>query len=680
MKSAPLLLELRTEELPPKSLRTLSEVFLETVTQDLERIGLLEQVHQATVYATPRRMGGLIQGVRTQAPDQSINRKGPAIDAPQQAIEGFARSCGVEASSLTHDQHHYIHHDTQKGAQLRDVLFSLLEKVLKKLPVAKIMRWGDHPYSFVRPIHGVLVVHGSEWLSGQILGITAGSSTLGHRFMSHSQELVIPRAEDYARLMHQDGCVMVSFAERQELIHSELKRQASRLEAQCVLDSALLEEITALVEWPVVLHGRFEKDFLNIPQECLILSMQQHQKYIPLRDASGQLLPNFLLVSNIKSTHSKSVIQGNERVLRARLTDAAFFFEQDCKLVREQGLDAWVKIAGQVVYHKQLGSQQERIERIVVLSGALANRHHPKNDGFSQTLHRAAYLAKADLHSDMVGEFPELQGYMGAVYARVVGESEDVVQAIEEHYRPRFAGDDLPQSEEGLLLALADKLEHLIGMWSIGLKPTGDKDPYGLRRAALGIVRILQHIPLRVSDVLDDTLSLWPDVDHTKKDEILDFLYDRARHQFAIDVPQDVVEAVLAKRPAVFVDLSQRFADLLNFKRKTETKDLIAVQKRLRNILKKAANETPLPAIQPEQMQEEAEQSLLVQSQAIDAQKASLDDLFRLRLPITRFFDELMVMVDDPTLRRQRLALLQQVSQQFDAFADLTLLHTEDDS
>ena len=485
MTTQTLLIELRTEELPPKALNTLGESLAEGVVAGLAKAQLIDGEPQYHTYAAPRRLAVQVQNVKAVQADQQVLKKGPAVaagmkdGAPTKALEGFARSCGVSVADLTtvHDgkQDVYAHQFIQPGQPLAALLSDILAQAVKKLPIPKVMRWGSSSHTFVRPVHGLVMLHGGDTVSGSVLGLQSQNWTLGHRFLSPG-EIVFADANDYPRQMAEQGKVMASFAARRALIERDLARAAAALNAGVAADAALLDEVTALVEWPAVLEAGFEAHFLQVPQECLILTMQQNQKYFPLLDAQGKLMNRFLLVSNLQTDDPSHIIHGNERVLRARLSDAEFFYKQDQKASLESRLP---KLEN-VVYHNKLGSQAERVARLCDLSVAIAQAL----DADAQQTLRAAALAKADLLTEMVGEFPELQGVMGRYYALHDGETAAVAEAIEQHYRPRFAGDALPQSKTAAAVALADKLETLVGIWGIGLIPSGDKDPYALRRSA----------------------------------------------------------------------------------------------------------------------------------------------------------------------------------------------------
>ena len=469
----------------------------------MEKAQLIDGAAEYTTYASPRRLAVQVKNVKAVQADQKIVKKGPAVanaikdGAPTKALEGFARGAGAKIEDLTiindGKQDVYAYEYVQTGKPLGELLEDIINAAVKKLPIPKVMRWGSSTFTFVRPVHSLIVLHGGDIVNVSVLGLQSGNKTLGHRFLS-SGEIAIENADSYAAQMREQGKVEASFAERKAAIQTALNEQAGRLNATVAADESLLDEVTALVEWPVVLEAGFEEHFLAVPQECLILTMQQNQKYFPLLDQNGKLMNRFLLVSNLQTEDPSHIIQGNERVLRARLSDAEFFYKQDQKATLESRLP---KLSS-VVYHNKIGSQAERIERLQSIAAHIAKALGAD----TAAAERAARLAKADLVTEMVGEFPELQGTMGKYYARLDGETEEIAEAIEQHYQPRFAGDNLPNGKVATAVALADKLETLVGIWGIGLIPTGDKDPYALRRAALGILRMLMQYGLDVNELI----------------------------------------------------------------------------------------------------------------------------------------------------------------------------------
>ncbi|MBR5940506.1 MAG: glycine--tRNA ligase subunit beta, partial [Neisseriaceae bacterium] len=656
-----LIIELLTEELPPKALKNLSQHFASSVCQGLFDARLIDNAENYTAFATPRRLAVLLPNVKGVQPDMTVVKKGPSVangikdGVPTKALEGFARSCGADLAALkvVNDgkQEVYAFEYTQHGKTLAELLGDILNQAIKKLPIPKVMRWGSSTHTFVRPVHKLLVLHGNQTLPVSVLGLQSGNSTLGHRFLS-SGEIVIHNANEYEKTLLEQGKVVASFDERKNNIQAALNQLANQFSATVAADNSLLEEVTALVEYPVVLQGEFEQHFLGVPQECLILTMQQNQKYFPLLDANGKLTHRFLMVSNMKAANPEYIIKGNERVLRARLSDAQFFFEQDKKRTLESRLP---KLKN-VVYHNQLGSQAERITRLVEISAYIAQKI---NADAAQT-QRAAELCKADLVTEMVGEFPELQGVMGHYYALNDGLDNTVALAIEEHYLPRFAGDRLPESLVGVSVALADKLETLVGIWGIGLKPTGDKDPYGLRRNALGILRMAMQHNLTVSDLVQTAFNTFPKgkLADTSVAEILEFMDARLAVMLQNDYAHDEVAAVLAVKTGNLGDIPARLSAVSHFKKLAEAQALAAANKRVSNILKKNAVSLNEIQIDNALLVESAEKDLHTAIVSIAEKvrpsldnkdfQAALNNLAELKTPIDAFFDSVMVMAEDP--------------------------------
>ena len=680
-----LLIELLTEELPPKALNNLGNHFAAAVAEGLEKAQLIKGNVQYTAYASPRRLAVQVSNVKAVQDDQHVVKKGPAVanamkdGAPTKALEGFARSCGADIGSLKiiHDgkQDVYAHEFTQAGKPLSELLEDIINQAVKKLPIPKVMRWGSSTHTFVRPVHGLVILHGANVVPANVLGLQSGNSTLGHRFLSDGL-ITIENADSYAEQMREQGKVIASFAERKAAIQTALNQHAGRLNATVAADEALLDEVSALVEWPVVLEAGFEAHFLEVPQECLILTMQQNQKYFPLLDANGKLMNRFLLVSNLEAADPSHIIHGNERVLRARLSDAEFFYKQDQKNTLESRLP---KLAN-VVYHNKIGSQAERIERLQSIAAHIAAALRADR----AQAERAARLAKADLVTGMVGEFPELLGTMGKYYARLDGENAAIADALEQHYRPRFAGDALPESPVATAVALADKLETLVGIWGIGLIPTGDKDPYALRRAALGILRMLMQHGLDVNDLIQTAFASFPQglLNDKTPAEVADFMQARLAVLLQNDYPQDIVAAVLAKRPGRLNDLAAKLEAVAAFKTLPEAAALAAANKRVQNLLKKADAE--LGAVNEALLQQDEERALYAAAQAMQPKieaalarqdfQAALSELAAVKPQVDAFFDGVMVMADDATVKQNRLNLLNQLSQQMNAVADIALL------
>lgn len=711
MMTQTLLIELLTEELPPKALNNLGNHFAASVAEGLEKAQLIAGAAEFTAYASPRRLAVQVKNVKAVQADQKIVKKGPAVanavkdGAPTKALEGFARGAGAKIEDLTivHDgkQDVYAYEYVQTGKPLGELLEDIINAAVKKLPIPKVMRWGSSTFTFVRPVHGLIVLHGGDIVNVSVLGLQSSNQTLGHRFLSDG-EITIENADSYAEQMRGQGKVVASFAERKAAIQTALEGQARRLNASVAADETLLDEVTALVEWPVVLEAGFEEHFLAVPQECLILTMQQNQKYFPLLDQNGKLMNRFLLVSNLQTEDPSHIIRGNERVLRARLSDAEFFYKQDQKATLESRLP---KLSS-VVYHNKIGSQAERIERLQSIAAHIAKALGAD----AAAAERAARLAKADLVTEMVGEFPELQGTMGKYYARLDGETEEIAEAVEQHYWPRFAGDNLPQSKIAIAVALADKLETLVGIWGIGQIPTGDKDPYALRRATLGILRILM-LPeckgdqLGLGQLINETYQTfprgWKDMANPLEQQhfvsnITSFIETRLAILLQNEYSQDVISAVL-KGPKQTPEeskqgVSRLFHKLYNlpaklqavaaFKQLPEAAALAAANKRVQNLLKKADAE--LGTVNESLLQQDEEKALFAAAQGLQPKIAAavaegnfqtaLSELASVKPQVDAFFDGVMVMAEDAAVKQNRLNLLNRLAEQMNAVADIALL------
>ncbi|WP_037587085.1 glycine--tRNA ligase subunit beta [Stenoxybacter acetivorans] len=686
MSTQPLLIELRTEELPPKALKRLGNSLADAVAEGLAKEQLIDGTPNYQAFASPRRLAVLVQNVRAVQADRQIIKKGPSVAAgmkdgvPTKALAGFARANNIDIGCLKQindgNQMVFAHEYAQAGQPLSALLSEILAQAVKKLPIPKVMRWGSSTHTFVRPVHGLVMMHGKSVVAGSVLGLESQNQTLGHRFLS-SGAIVFEHAEDYAKNLREQGKVIADFEERRCVIEADLQWQAQQLHARVAADDALLDEVCALVEWPAVLQAGFEARFLQVPQECLILTMQQNQKYFPLLDEAGKLMNRFLLVSNLQSDDPAPIIHGNERVLRARLSDAEFFFKQDQK----QTLESRLPRLAQVVYHNQLGNQAERAERIRTLAQTIAQS---MNIDLAKT-DRAVRLAKADLLTEMVGEFPELQGTMGKYYALHDGEDAEVAQAIEEHYQPRFAGDALPQTAIGTALALADKLETLVGIWGIGLVPTGDKDPYALRRSALGVLRMLMTHRLDAQPLLQAAADTFPQgkLAANTVAEVSEFMRARLAVLLQTDYAHDEVAAVLAHWPQNLGDIQAKLQAVAAFKQLPEAEALAAANKRVHNLLKKADTAT-LPAVSADLLTQPAEQNLYAATQAVSVKiaaalaqhdfQAALTVLADIRPKVDAFFEDIMVMGKDETLKNNRLALLNELSRQMNAVADIAQL------
>jgi glycyl-tRNA synthetase beta chain len=688
----PLLVELLTEELPPRALHALGATFAREIHK-----GLIESAFVAAdsapphqVLATPRRLAALVTEVLPVQPDRALERKGPyvsqGLDAqgkPSQALLGFARSCGVEVSALERGSdakgEFFLFRSAKRGEPLEQHLAGIVAQALKKLPTPKVMRWGEGEAQLVRPAHGLVMLLGNRVIPGEVLGLNSSDRTRGHRFLGEG-EVRIPHAEAYLDTLEQRGRVIVSFDKRRDAISQALQQAARAQGGRIAEDAALLDEVSALVEYPAVYAGRFDAAFLEVPQECLILSMKQHQKYFPLLAADGErLLDRFLVVSNLVTDDPRQIVAGNERVLRARLADAKFFYDQD----RKVKLADRVERLAAVVYHNRLGTQLERVQRIRKLAGAIAQRLHAD----VEAAERAAWLCKADLTTDMVGEFPELQGIMGQYYARHDGETEIVARAIEAHYHPRFANDSLPQDNVGCAVALADKLDTLTGIYGIGLTPTGDKDPFGLRRHALGVLRILSEhgLPLDLKELLQLSRLGYPSgvlADSVSVD-LHGFMLERLRNLLRErGHAPDEVEAVVGQNPTRIDLVLPRLKAVQAFRALPEAQALAAANKRIRNILKKTEVVQDQP--DPQLLTEAAERSLHAATARLLPSVRSLVDgedytealrlLAGVRREVDTFFDEVMVMTDEPLVRNNRLALLAQLEALMNQVADISKL------
>ena len=688
-----LLVELFTEELPPKALAKLGEAFAAGVEAGLKSRDFLDQHAVTTSYASPRRLAVSITEVRATSPDKQMRDKvlpvSVAIDAagnataplikkltamgfPHLQISDLERAMDGKAESL-------FYNHTAPGSALAPALQAVVEEAISKLPIPKVMSYqrpnGDTVH-FVRPVHSIIALHGSDVLPITLLGLNSDRVTQGHRFLS-AGKVSIAHANDYAAALKTEGKVVASVTERKEQIRTALLQKAG--DDLVLMPESLLDEVTALVEWPVVYECHFEQEFLTVPQECLILTMQTNQKYFALTDANGKLRSRFLIVSNLETSDPQHIIQGNERVVRPRLSDAKFFFEQD----KKKTLASRLPLLANVVYHNKLGSQAERTERVKTLAGKIAA--HLQTD--VALAERAALLAKTDLLTDMVGEFPELQGIMGTYYAQHDGEHADVAAAASEHYQPRFAGDALPATMTGTAVALADKLETLVGIWSIGLQPTGDRDPFALRRHALGILRMLveKRLPLSLSGLLNDAVALFAGNPQCKdpRADVLNFLFDRLRGQLRErGFAQNEVEAVVAQNPDTLDNIVERLQAVQAFAALPESVSLAAANKRITNILKKAEG-TP-GSVNPALLQESAEQALAnamtnVKPQ-VDAAFAAgdftgaLKTLAALRTEVDNFFNDVMVNAEDLALRNNRLALLASLHVMLNQVADISKL------
>ncbi len=683
-----LLIEIGTEELPPKALPTLSQSFTSGIENGLRELGL--SFGEVASFAAPRRLAVLVRDLDSRQPDKAIERRGPALKAafdadgnPTKAAEGFARSCGVSVDALEQvetDKGAWLYfRSTEPGQETTALIPAVVESALAGLPIPKRMRWGAGEAQFVRPVHWLVMLFGSDVVPATMLGVSAGRGTRGHRF-HHPDVIDIPNPSDYATLLEQRGHVIADFARRREMIREQVEKTAADLGGKASIDAALLDEVTALVEWPVALAGGFEEKFLEVPHETLITTMQDNQKYFAVFDDAGRLLPHFITIANIESRDPAVVIEGNERVIRPRFADAVFFWEQD----RKQKLADRIDTLKNILFQQKLGTLYDKSQRVKQLAAEIARAIGAD----VAKAERAAELAKCDLMTAMVGEFPKLQGIAGRYYAEFDGEDPEVAAAMEEQYLPRHAGDALPATATGKVLALADKIDTLVGIFGIGQKPTGAKDPFALRRAALGVLRIIIIGELRLdlrplyqqaAELLGDRIDAADAVESS-----LDYTLERLKsHYQEQGVETDVIDAVLAQKPTEPLDFDRRVKAVAAFRRLEQAESLAAANKRIGNILKKV--EEPLPeTVDSALLAEDAEKVLYEQLEQLRPEvvemfergdyEPALMRLAGLREAVDRFFDDVMVMVDDEALRRNRLALLNQLRGLFLRVADLSRL------
>lgn len=709
-----LLIELGTEELPPKALDSLATAFQRGICDGLGKRGVAADLDRARAYASPRRLAVLVPEVAASQPPQSLERRGPALKAalgadgqPSPALKGFAQSCGVEVGQLekleTDKGAWFVWRTVKPGQSLRELLPEIVDEALSGLPIPRPMRWADHDYSFVRPVHWLVMLHGDEVMDGQVLGLSSGRQSHGHRFM-HPQPVHVADADSWLDAMR-TASVLADPVERRQRIHDQIARASEQTGGVAQLDDSLLDELANLVEWPVAIPCAFEPEFLSVPPEALVTTMVANQKFVPVFDADGRLTERFIGIANIESRDPAEIRKGYERVIRPRFADAKFFWDEDLKTPLA---DYQEQLKG-VTYQQALGSLWDKSVRVAELARIVANRVGV--DAGAAT--RAASLAKCDLLTRMVGEFPELQGVMGRYYAQHHGESADVAQALDSHYQPRFAGDAIAAGKVGQVLAVAERLDTLAGIFAVGMKPGGNKDPFALRRAALGLARTLieADLSLDLRGSFIEALEQLPDaalragvkpgkdgkpptVDIGRRraalvDELYDFVLDRLRGYYAeqgFDNAQ--FEAVLAVRPASLADFDRRLRAVAEFGRRPEAVSLAAANKRVANILRKQAEESgttaSLHAVDPAHFKEDAERALAQAlhnartdtAAALDSgdYTAVLTRLAQLQMPVDAFFDNVLVNADEPAVRMNRLALLGQLQAQFTAIADIARL------
>ena len=690
MSTNELLIELGTEELPPKALNKLSDAFAAGIEFALKEAGI--GYTNITAYAAPRRLAVIVNELESSQADRDIEKRGPAVKAaydkegnPSKAAQGFARGCGVEVSELdtmaTDKGEWLVYRVKEKGKKTVELIADMVDQSLAKLPIPKRMRWGDSDAEFVRPVHWLVMLYGHDIIDAEILGIKSGRESRGHRF-HHPEVINLQSPEDYVHRLKSPGYVMVDRDERMQSVKQQAEQAAETLGGKAIINEDLLQEVSALVEWPVAVSGDFDKEFLDVPAESLISSMQDHQKYFPVVDANNKLMPHFITISNIESKNVAKVKEGNERVIRPRLGDAKFFWEQDCSKTLASHIDSLDK----VVFQQKLGSVGDKSRRVAVIAESIAkdlneNTEHAK---------RAGILSKCDLMTEMVFEFTDLQGIMGRYYAIHDGEAADVADALDEQYMPRFAGDQLPKGKTGQILSLADKLDTLLGIFAIGQKPSGEKDPFALRRAALGALRILIEcrLDLDLKTLLEKTAKQF---DKSIKasaaiDDVIGFMLDRLKVYYTSQkINVDVYDAVLALKPTRPLDFDRRVHAVNVFRNLDESASLAAANKRIGNILKKIKGKLP-EKVDVNLFQEAAEKQLHEQLQAVTKQvspkldageyEVALKGLAVLRDSVDAFFDQVMVMADDEALKNNRIAMLNQMHGLFIKAADLSRLQS----
>lgn len=675
MKTHDFLLELGTEELPPKLLLKLSNSLRDNFEQELNKLNL--NFNNTKAFATPRRLAITISELQSKQQDQVIEKKGPSTQSPEMAINGFAKSCGVSVDELEKKElagkEYFFYSKEEPGQSIKDLLPSIIEKSIKDIPITRSMKWGDSDYSFVRPVHWLVVMLDKDVVNANIMGLKSGRESKGLRFQDSI--LKFSHANEYENLMSQKAQILVDFNKRKELIRDQILSVAKTNNAEVVIDESLLDEVCALVEYPRAFSGSFDKKFLDIPQEAIISAMKSHQKYFHLVDSNEKLLPLFISVANIESSNIQAVIDGNERVIHPRLADSEFFWNQDKAIKLEErlaGLDS-------VMFMKSLGSMGQKAKRIEKLSSNISDLA-----GFDKEIaQRAGLLSKTDLLSEMVGEFADLQGIMGGYYALNDGESKEVSVAIREHYQPRFAGDSLPSTDAGIAVSLADKMDTLTGIYGIGQGPTGSKDPYALRRTALGMLRILLEakIELNLKSLIDFSLSLHlKEVDRKCAGDIYNFMMDRLKAYYRdANIDTNIYEAVLAVSPDSPLDFHYRIDALNEFTQSADSKSLIEANKRIANILKDS--DEKLEELNSNMLLEDSEKILYKATESLTKElsgsknyKEIMKSLLNLKDSIDSFFDNVMVNAEDDKVRSSRLALIRRVRHLFLSVADISHL------
>jgi len=685
---ANLLFELGTEELPPVALKRLAQALTDEFIKGLDEAALHHG--EVTTYCTPRRLALLVRDCATAQPDREVERRGPALSAafgqdgrPTKAAEGFARSCGTTVDQLqqleTDKGAWLVYKLHQPGQEAAALLPGIAENALNRLPIPKRMRWGDSEAQFVRPVHWLVFLLGDHVVPCTLLDAPAGNQTSGHRF-HHPRAITLYSPEDYADVLESLGKVIAHFDRRRARIREQVEQAAAAIGGIPDLDDALLDEVTALNEWPVPITGTFEERFLEVPQEALVATMKGNQKYFPVFDEDGRLLNHFITIANLESTHPELIREGNERVVRPRLADAMFFWEQDGK----RRLADHMEKLEHVVFQKDLGSMLDKSLRVAALAEYIAERI----GGDRVLARRAGELSRCDLMTEMVFEFPEMQGIMGRYQAQRDGEPAELALAMDEFYMPRFSGDRLPQSGTGIAISLAERIDSLVGIFGVGLRPSGDKDPFGLRRAALGALRMLREhaLPINLRQLLGEAEQLLGErlTEADATSAVYAFMLERLKGLYAeAGTAYDVFESVAAVQPDSIADFEHRVRAVSDFRGLPDAEALAAANKRISNILKKVEEPVP-PAVDADLFELTAEKDLYDQIEALGRQieplmadsnyGATLQALARLRAPVDRFFDDVMVMAEKPRVRGNRLALLQSLARQFGQVADLSLL------
>ncbi|MEQ4625857.1 glycine--tRNA ligase subunit beta [Providencia manganoxydans] len=682
------LVEIGTEELPPKALRSLAESFAANFTAELDSADIAHG--EVSWFAAPRRLALKVASLADASPDREVEKRGPAISAafgadgqPTKAAEGWARGCGItvdQAERLTTDKGEWLLYRAQvKGVAVGELLVDMVSRSLAKLPIPKLMRWGDKETHFVRPVHTVTLLLGSDVVEGVVLGIKSGRTIRGHRFMGEA-EFTIDNADQYPAILRERGKVIADYEERKATIKADAEKAALALGGKADLTNSLLEEVASLVEWPVVLTAKFEDKFLAVPSEALVYTMKGDQKYFPVYDNSGNLMPNFIFVANIESSDPQQIISGNEKVVRPRLADAEFFFKTD----RKQRLEDNLPRLETVLFQQQLGTLRDKTDRLEALAGWVASKIGADVNHAT----RAGLLAKCDLMTNMVFEFTDTQGVMGMHYARHDGESEDVALALKEQYQPRFAGDDLPSTDVSAALAIAEKMDTLAGIFGIGQHPKGDKDPFALRRAALGVLRIIveKGYQLDLVEMTEEAVRLYGDKLTNKNvvDDVVEFMLGRFRSWYQeLGYSIDTIQAVLARRPTAPADFDARVKAVSHFRTLEDAAALAAANKRVSNILSKSnekLSDKVLASVLKAPEEVKLATHLVVLQEKLEPMFAernyqeALVELASLREVVDAFFVGVMVMDEDEAVRVNRLMLLSQLRELFLKVADISLL------